>query len=309
MAAIGTEPRPTTGCAAHAGARLVGCCILDGGVRPSPLVEETGRSVLDLDVGPDRRLLDVWLEALADAPWSLGRPTVRILHGGTAGAPSPRPAPGADLRIMADAGAYRGPAGVVRDALRDEPEDAEFLVCEAARYLRVGLPALVEHHRSAGADVTIAREGDGSPAGIMLVSRRSLSAVAERGFVDLKEQWLARLVERGSRVIVHDLDRGSTLAVRTRLDLLRAAAIEAGAGAEPADGDAEPWRAGARLSRRLRPGWSISPGARIGEGAVVARSIVMEGAVVGEGAVVASSVILPTGVVPPGVMVMDRVVR
>jgi hypothetical protein len=286
--------------------RLVACCLLDGGVRASPLVEETSRSVLDLDVGPERRLLDVWLDALAALPWGVQRPLVRVLHGGSSRAPAARPAADMDLDIRADSDSYRGPAGVVRDGMADQPEDGALLVCEARRYVTGGVGDLVARHQAEGADVTIARDSTGAPAGMLVVARAMLDAIADKGFVDLKEQWLGRIVARGARVLVHDLPEGAAMGVRTRLDLLQAARVEAGDARDGHDPDA--CRAMARLARRLTPGWSISRRATIGLDAVVARSIVMEGAVIGDDAVVSSSVVLPGAVVAPGSLVVDQVV-
>jgi hypothetical protein len=303
---VQVQIEPAAAGGATRSSRLVACCLLDGGVRASPLVAESGRSVLDLDVGPDRRVLDVWLDALMELEWDVERPLVRVLHGGTCPAPASRAAPGMTLDIRADGDAYRGPAGVVRDGLWDQPADGSFLVCEAGRYIRGGLVELVRRHQGERADVTIARDADGAPAGLLVVERAMLDVIAERGFVDLKEQWLGRIVARGARVQVHDLPRGAAMSIRTRLDLLQAARAEAGVAA---DGQGpEACRARARLARRLTPGWSVSRRATIGNGAVVARSIVMEGAVVGQDAVVSSSLVLPGGVVAPGSLVIDRVV-
>ena len=154
--------------------------------------------------------------------------------------------------------------------------------------------------------MTIARDATGAPAGLLVLNRWTLDVVAEKGFVDMKEQWLGRVVARGCRVLVHDLGAGTVMSVRTRLDLLQAARVEGGGGREMADTDA--CRALTRLNRRLTLGWSISRGASIGQGAVVARSVVMDGAKVGEGAVVSSSLVLPGAVVAPGSLVVDRVV-
>jgi len=301
----GQTERVRTSASRRAG-RLLACCLVDGGVRASPLVQESGRSVLDLDVGPDHRLLDVWMDALSVLSWDGANPLLRILHGGSSPAPTPRPAGPLSLEIRADSDSYRGPAGVVRDGMWDQPEDSDFLVCEAARYITTGLNDLVRRHQCEGADVTIAREASGAPAGVLVVARRVLEAVAPKGFVDLKEQWLGRLLTGGARVLVHDLPAGAAMSVRTRLELLRVAAVEAGAAAE--FGEAGDCSAPTRLARRLTAGWSVSPRADVGRRAVVARSIVMERAVIGDDAVISSSVVLPGAVVLPGSLVVDRVV-
>lgn len=303
-----TEPEIRGTGPARTPRRLVGCCLLDGGVRPSPLVEQTGRSVLDLNLGPERRLLDVWIDALSDLAFDVDRPVLRVLHGGDVPAPSHRPEGVLRIEITPDSDSYRGPAGVVRDAMWDLEPDTEFLVCEAGRYIATGLPELLECHRGTGADVTIAREASGSPAGLLVVSRATLDHVADRGFVDLKEQWLGKIIGKGAKVMVCDLPAGAALSIRTRLDLLQAARIEAGSADPTAFRDGPDLSARTRLARRVQAGWAVSPRARVSESAVVARSIVMEGAVIGDDAVVSSSVVMPGAVVAPGSMVMDRVV-
>lgn len=288
--------------------RLVACCLLDGGVRPSPLVEQAARSVLDLSVGSQRRLLDVWLDALGTIAWDVSTPIVRILHGGSAPAPGQRPEGTFHLEITKDTDSYRGPAGVVHDAMWDQPADTEFLVCEAGRYLTGGLSELLAHHRRGGADVTIARDASGSPAGVLVVARSTLDIVPDRGFVDLKEQWLGKLIATGATVLVHDLPVGYASPIRTRLDLLQAARIEARNPPDSGGMTLATIRAAARLARRAKPGWAVAPTATVSPSAVVARSIVMEGAVIGDDAVVSSSLVLPGAVVAPGRLVMDQVV-
>lgn len=288
--------------------RLVGCCLLDGGVRASPLVEQSGRSVLDLDVGRDCRLLDAWMRALGPLPWDTETPLLRILHGGPTPAPSASPFGPLRLEIRQDADSYRGPAGVVRDGMSDQSENSEFLVCEAGWFVTSGLEGLVEHHRRERADVTIGRTTEGKPGGVLIVARAMLDEVADRGFVDLKEQWLRRLLSQDATVLVHDLPPGAAMSIRTRLDLLQAARKAAGATDLAAAEREAPCQAGARLSRRLQPGWAISGYAHVGARAIVARSIVMERAVIGDDAVVSSSIVLPGAVVAPGSVVMDRVV-
>jgi len=306
LTAMRTEPETRASSRARMPRRLVGCCLLDGGVRASPLVEESGRSVLDLNVGAERRLLDVWVDAIGALPFETDRPVVRVLHGGDVPAPGHRAEGAVRLEITPDTDSYRGPAGVLRDAMADLPGDSEFLVCEAGRYMSGGLRELLECHRDGDADVTIAREASGAPAGVLVVSRATLDHVAERGFVDLKEQWLGKIMAKGARVLVCDLPAGAALAIRTRLDLLQAARVEAG-GSQVREG--ADLSARARLARRVQGGWAISPRARVSPTAVVARSIVMEGAVIGDDAVVSSSVVMPGAMVAPGSLVMDCVVR
>lgn len=308
MTAMRTDPEMRAASPARSPRRLVGCCLLDGGVRPSPLVEQSGRSVLDLNVGPERLLLDVWIDALGALAFETDRPVVRVLHGGDVSAPEHRLEGVLRVEVTPDTDSYRGPAGVVRDAMADLPEDCEFLVCEAGRYIAGGLGELLECHRQGGADVTIARESSGAPAGVLIVSRATLSHVAERGFVDLKEQWLGKIIGHGAKVLVCDLPVGAALTIRTRLDLLQAARVEAGASGGPQTRDGADVSAKARLARRVQAGWAISPRARVSPSAVVARSIVMEGAVIGDDAVVSSSLVMPGAVVAPGSLVMDRVV-
>ena len=263
-------------------------------------------------------MLDRWIAACGELDWADARPRIRVLHGGDAPAPASRPSGATLVEIVADSNAYRGPAGVVRDGMIDLDGDADFLVLESARHLgaidpaRGALADLIRHHRDEGADVTIGRDLSGAPAGVLVVSRWTLDQIPAQGFVDMKEQWLCRLVAGGARVVVRDL-RLRTHAIRTRLDLLRIAETGARPGSEAlpaaAGSSGEAWTARERLRRRIEGGWSVSSSARVSDSALVARSIVMERAVVGDGAVVSSCVLLPGAAVPSGAIVMDQVVR
>ncbi len=266
-------------------AGISGCCVLAGGLRPSPLSQAAARSALDLGVTESRTLLDALLDRLGASGATAGRP-VFVLGGHSC----PRPLcerPG--VRVVLELDAFRGPAGAIRDAVASHALRGPVLVLEANRHYAGSFAALAGHHGSTGASVTVAATHDGRPAGAYVIESSALRHVPSRGFMDLKEQMLGRLLERGERIAVHKAPPEWTRPVRTLADLLAAA------------------RAERALHERLRPGeLRLAEPPERGEPHIV-DSIVMPGAVVGRGAVVTRSLLLPGARVPEGAVVVDEV--
>lgn len=265
------------------------CIMLAGGLRPSPIVQATGRSVLDLWIGRSETVLGRWIRLLDELRTAQGRrfPT-RAIHDAVLPPPWPLVPQPADLRFELEPAPLRGPAGILRDVCLRYPDDAVILVVEAARAFTGSLAVLAERHVASCADITVAANADGSPAGIYFIRRSTLGVVPAIGFMDLKEQWLGRAQASGSWVRVERLTESTSHQLRTPRQVLEAARSM--------------WGSSTR-------GFSlICERAQIMPGAVVRDSVVMPGAVIESDATVNRSLICPKTRVQAGSDIADAVI-
>ncbi len=273
---------------------LAACIVLAGGLRPSPLASATRRSVLDLWLTPHHTVLDCWLDRFAEIAAGMPAP-IRVAHDSIL----PPPCPSARLRdrviIERDPQAIRGPVGVVADLCTAYAPNQHVVVVEAARYLSASLQPMLLEHVERQADISVAANPDGSPAGIYVIRCGALDLVPAAGFMDLKEQWLCKAVDAALNVRVHWFPGPGALALRTCRQFLAAARVANDALGGPI----------ARGSGGLRV---ICPGVLIGPGATVVDSIVMPGAIVGANAVVARSLLCPHARVEQEADVVEAVV-
>ncbi len=296
-------------CALPGGLR---CILLAGGLKPTPLGAGAGMPALRLFPDGKQSLINNWIERVSalgvwqsDPEASIEMRVVFDRSRDALEAPTERG--GVNLVFESESGAYRGPAGVAHDVAERFPHDVTVLIAEANRWLDVDLAPMVQEHAERGADVTVARLADGAPAGVYLARWQALHNVAPKGFVDLKEQWLATLINEGMDVFVHTLAGQGSVPIRTREDLLTlaygfATNTSTGVAMDP------PIVSGVGVSAQER--WSvISDRANVHESAVVIGSVVMPGAVVRENAVVARSVVPPGAVVEANSEVVDDIVR
>lgn len=282
--------------------------LLAGGLKPSPLVQAVGRSVLDLNLTPDRTLLELWVAALDGPLWPASRaPKVYVVCGGNT--PNPEPPTiggGLDVVIQHDRKTFRGPAGAVLDVTEDLAPGDTILVAEGHRTPLDSIDDFLLAHASGGADASVAVNPDGSPAGVYALRRRTLDQVTRVGFMDLKEQWLNKAVSTGVRVRALRLPAPGSLPLRTREQFLFAAMSLSGAETRdrlPACTILDPSRANEQAPFRV-----LAAGGCIGPGAVVVDSVIMPEAEVGAGAVVVRSLVCPGAKVQPGAEVVDAVV-
>lgn len=291
---------------ANAGPILRACVLLAGGIKPSPLVAQTGLSVLDLSPRLGATVLSLWLDRFEALATPETRPEVRILHGSRTPAPDHAELRrrGSSYRIVAETDDYRGPAGAVRDACADLPSDTTVLIAEAARYVSGDLRPMLASHVQSGAAITVACNPDQSPAGVYLVLVEALSLVPPIGFMDLKEQWLGKAAQSGLNVRVHRLDGSYSYELRTRGDFLQAARAAGGVTGPTQHGSGGVVQNGNSASL-AHP---VDVGVTVGPGAVIVDSVVMPGARIGPDAVVARSLVCPGGRVAQGQTVVDAVV-
>ncbi len=292
---------------------IAACVLLAGGLRPSPVVLATERNILDLYTTETRSNLDVWLARIE----TLGRMPVRVVHGGETPAPMTPPRDAwPELTIEKDPSGFRGPGGVLRDLCVDYPGESTVLVGEASRLVSCDISELVREHRRKNADATVGMNRDGSPAGVMAVRRAALDCIGPVGFVDLKEQWLTKVIASGGAVVAHPLGGAGAMLLRTRSDLLAAARVACGrvsgapdiepvflhAGGQGGEGGVEPG-----VSRGPSGFSVICAGARVASSALIHDAVVMPGAEVGERAIVVRSIIAPGVRVESGAELIDVV--
>ncbi|MFK7961648.1 MAG: glycosyltransferase [Phycisphaerales bacterium] len=272
--------------------------ILAGGVWPTPLQEVLDRNPADFWVSPDGPVLDAWIDRVRDATASMPHPLpVRLAANGAIPAPWPSGRP--DVHVEQDPHPFRGPAGVVADLARGLPEDQHVIVGEAARWIDCSLSAMIADHLASNAAVTIARNPDGSPAGVYLIRGDALALVPVAGYVDIKEQWLPSVRQAGLPVLVHQLDGRGAMPLRTRDQLLEAARV--------ARRDRPRVGLGPSGDPALEPLRAVCRGAIVGPDAGIFDSIIMPGAYVGPRATVIRSIVGPDTVVPPDHVLSDCV--
>src|SRR5689334_18641473 len=70
------------------GINLAACLLLAGGLKPSPLVAQTGGSVLDLYLRSDATVLSLWLDRFEELGSPAPGPVIHIAHGASTPAPN-----------------------------------------------------------------------------------------------------------------------------------------------------------------------------------------------------------------------------
>lgn len=274
--------------------------LMAGGFSPPPLAEAAGCSLLDLFVAPGQRLSDHWRASLRAMDGAVQTERTLCLCGGST--PLPRNTLGSWHTIL-DETDYRGPAGALRDAVtHSTPRDSRgpVLAIEAGRVCSLDLASLVAFHRARSADVTIGVLPDGGPAGVYMLERSMLDAIPEKGFMDLKEQYLDRLVEKGAELFVHRFESGTcrpARRLREYIDVIAPQSARAGTLASPQ-----------LVASRGATGSLICELAEVSPDAVVVDSVVMPGARVERGATVVRSLVCEGCVVPRDLTVIDKVV-
>lgn len=259
---------------------LRGLVLLGGGVRQSQLAGAIGRSLLDLPVGNGKTVLTHWLEGAEGLGASLGmaRLTVRLLLD--AHAVEPRSGSLDRYRVERDRSEYRGTGGLLSSIAADYDDEDLILVGNAAQVLLDPLPELVTALKTTGGDVAVVGHRDGTPSGLMLVTRRALRLIPADGFVDMKEQALPVIASKYD-VRVVQRRRPTGMPVRLLSDYISALrALHEPEG--PTDPLAEDWKPTFVL---VEAGASVAPTARIHD------SVVLAGATLEAGAVAVRSVV------------------
>jgi len=234
-----------------------------------------------------------------------------------------------------------GTGGCLRDAASSDPGEL-ILVLSAGMAAPPPLGALVEAHRSSGADMTVAfnpgrpdGKSPGPPAEIFVCGPQVLAHIPAGGYSDIKEGVIPAVVRAAGRVRPHVLEQevgnfrdreGYIAAVEMllycgELDGLRSGACEDAQGGPVSKGTGASVHPGARIwgpaligdHAKVREGAVVIGPAIIGRDAVVGdnsaviRSALWAGASVGSRCEVRESILGYRASVPDGAVVIGRV--
>jgi N-acetylglucosaminyldiphosphoundecaprenol N-acetyl-beta-D-mannosaminyltransferase len=297
------EPEPRQPAAALSNLRAL--VLLGGSVRPSPLSQMSGRSVLDLPLDENGTVLNHWIDAAAALAKAVGldKLPVRVMVNQTTPEPTgTAPKHYGAFRVERDASEFRGTGGVLRDLAADYGDDDLILVANAAQILLDPLPSIVAAMTRKPGDVAVISHEDGTPSGLMLLTCKTLRQIADTGYVDMKEQALPQIALGGYEVRVVRRRRPTGLPIRTLEDFVQALRFHhRRKQGKPfvADPLAEDWSPAFAL---------IEPGATVDATARVHDSVVLAGGVVEPGAVLVRSVVCPAGVLRMDKTAVDQFV-
>lgn len=290
--------------AADVYAHLKGVVILGGAVRSSELSEGIGRSLLDLPLHADERLLDRWIGETAKmaAERSTGRLALKVMLDPGSAEPATRERAEAlvELTVARDPLEYRGTGGVIHDVARELADEDYLVIASGAQLLVEPLTSLVDALAARGADVGIFGHRDGTPSGLMLLRCSVLREISDLGYVDLKEQALPSIARKHAVIVEHR--EAVSFPVRTARDYLGALRQDhrRQRGETPHQ---DPFAEDCHAEFSV-----VENGARIGAGARLFDSAVLAGGAVGENAVLVRSIVCGGGIVKAGQRVVDQLV-
>lgn len=300
--AAGTRgARETRGAALQ---RLKAVVLLSGQLRPSPLMQAVGRSVLDLPIADGRSLLAHWLAdvSLLARYANIDRLPVRVLVNRAQDQPVSLVPPEHVVTIEMDGSELRGTGGVLADITKEYADDDFVLVANAAQLLLEPLPALATTLDNKRADIALVSHVDGTPGGLLLIRCATLRKIKSIGFIDLKEQALPTIAKDFDVRVVH-CRRPTGLPLRTTADYVGALRrYHRGLGRLPGSrrGQLDPF------AEAGGPGFAIvESGAWVHADAYLHDSIVLRGARVEAGATVVRSLVGTTATLHRDARLMD----
>lgn len=253
-----------------------------GAVRPTRLLKASARNVLDLPLPEGQTIGTRWCDAHRELAEGLGTDMpLRVLTDRNTPAPVSMPAD--RVSIEPDKVSFLGTGGVLRAVAQNL--DGRMLVATGGTLLTRPLHELVEKLLGLQADVALLAENDGTPTGLMLVAARAIRDLPGVGYLDLKEQCLPMIAKRHRvRVAVASDGPRVALPVRDRENYLSALGV----------------LSGGKPFQIVEDGAKVSPSARLRD------AVVLRDARVGDRAVVARSVLGPKSVVAAGQVLTDR---
>jgi hypothetical protein len=283
--------------------RLRALVLLGGAVRPSPLAQMSGRSVLDLPLDDSGTVLTHWINNAAELAKSVGleKLPVRVMVNQN----SPEPTSGGShygaFRVERDASEFRGTGGVLHDLAKEYGDDDLILMANAAQILLDPLSTIVTAMTRKAGDVAVISHEDGTPSGLMLITVKTLRGIADTGYVDMKEQALPQIAANHEVRVVRRR-RPTGLPIRTLEDYVQALRLHhRRRQGKPfvADPMAEDWSPAFAL---IEPGTAVDSTARIHD------SVVLAGGTVEAGAVLVRSIVCPGEVVRRDKTIVDQFV-
>ena len=262
--------------------------------------DSLGRNLIDLPRSADQTLLGSWCERFEGSFGETARVPVYVAVDETSPEPTivARPGGGLRLHVNRDAESSRGTAGILRDLASHLDPDDHVLVVQASDLAWAWTLAEAGELRSRPGDVVLSADSDLRPAGFMRVRCGLLKRVPSVGFVDLKEQFLARNAGSADVHVLRSRSRkvGSLHSLRSYLTLIGLVDSPASDEKSP-PASAVAWHADRAI---------VEAGAEVDPTAMLFDSVVLGGAKVGRRAVVVRSLLGPGVEVAAGEEIVDR---
>ena len=288
---------------------LAAVVLLAGGRSMASLTEQVDRSPLDLPIFGIKTLGDCWIEQVSDLSGRLGLPTLELLIVGGREAVSVGPAAAADapkcrVSHTPDPSELRGTGGLLRDVADRFADDQFLLVSTGSTILLHPLDQLLRRLIAANADVAFLARGD-EAFNVTLVRCGALRDLPTIGFVDFKEQAIPRIKSNRTVAAVHCADAPAVTMRNAAQYLQGLRQLHSRGVADDAAADVPTVPEAFRES--WRPTFAIvEPGAVADPTAIIHDSVIMRGARVGQRAIVARSLISPGMVIPDDAAVVGR---
>lgn len=275
--------------------------ILIGGLRRSEFEAALGFRLACLPLDAGDTLLRAWFERLV----GIGTSEIRVIATDST---DPQLVRETDflrgrfsqihVRLDRETLSHRGTAGVLRDGCSDLADADRVVWVEPHCLPPIDLRPLLES--TTAEEVAIGVAGGDHPAGACLMPAGLLRHAPKIGYQDFKEQFIPTLVTLGVRVRpVHLAHR--SVRIHSRVSYLEAIDSWPSANRISPEADIHP-------SARIEGRSIVLAGARVGAEAVVLDGVLLSNAAVGEGAVVARSVVPMARRVAPRSLVVDRVI-
>lgn len=277
----------------------VSVLFLAGGPVQPPLQRALGFPVAGLPLAPNCTLLVAWLEVV-DRCVATVRSSTHLLCSSESDAAwfaaelrrAGRGPASVDVRV--DARAHRGVCGLVADTAAACPLAEWLLLIELNTLPPLSLSSLLAAASKPQVSMAVGASRDERPSGAFLLRSNLLKDVPKLGYVDLKEQFLPQVVSRGGRIESAVLSE-TAVRLSDRRNYIRSIRIWQSERAMATSG---PSVAGNSL---------LCEGVDVPDGAFVLDSAILPGAIIGRGAVIARSVVGPLMHVPEGAVLVDAV--
>ncbi len=186
--------------------KLKAIILLGGRVRQSPLSLSIGRSVLDLPLDENGSILNHWASQSSELMQRVGIQSlvVRVMVDQNSHAPTSLDPKYASLvSVERDQSSLRGTGGLIADIAADYADDDLLLVGNATQVLLDPLWAIAAALDHKTGDFTLISHRDGTASGLMLLSCKTVRAIAKAGYIDLKEQALPKIASKHDVRVVH----------------------------------------------------------------------------------------------------------
>lgn len=281
--------------------RLRAVVLLGGAVRRTRFLDGIARPTTMLPVGPDKRLIDLWVESVeaASEEFALDGLQCRVVLGRKVHPSMVLPASEViDFRVEHDPTDFRGTGGLVADVAAGFDDDDFLLVAPGSIAPPADLIGSLRAAARIGTDLSILIGACGRPLDLFLIRCGSLDSIPSIGFIDLKEQGIP-LVAREHTVGVARTATFVRPSARTApgyLELLRSMNSDASV---PNQAFSERWSKAFTV---------VEAGAEVDPTACLHDTVVLAGGRVGAGATVARSIICPGGRVRPRESVIRKIV-